>query len=406
MPIYSHSRLGKFEGCPLSYKFSYIDKIKSEKEGIEAFMGSQFHGVMEKLYQECSFKVCSLSELFEYYESLWEKNWHPTISITKSDMTAENYRQKGRKFIEDYYRRYRPFNQSHVLGVERKVNIKLDDSGEYKFRGVIDRLDKAEDGIYEIHDYKTNKYLPTQADVDQDRQLALYQIAIQEAWPNDTREVRLIWHYVAHDQEMRSSRTPEELTQLKADTVQLIKKIESTTEFLPNQNYLCNWCGYQNICPLFKHQFAVESLPPNEYLNDDGVKLVNTYAGFYAQKQEHAIQIKGIEAELEKVEEAVVAYSKKENASIIVGSDKQLKISEKETIKYPGKNDPGRTQLNEIIKETGKWEELSCLDTYALTDALLSNSIPPEQTARIEGLVEKIKNIKVSLSKKKEDGDD
>ena len=109
---------------------------------------------------------------------------------------------------------------------------------------------------------------------------------------------------------------------------------------------------------------------------------------------------------MEKIEEAVVAYSKKENASVIMGSDKQLKVSEKETIKYPGKNDPGREQLNKIIREAGKWEELSCLDTYALTDALRSNSIPPEQTARIESLVEKVKNVKVSLSKKKEDDDD
>lgn len=40
MPIYSHSRLGSFENCRLSYKYRYIDRIRKEGEGVEAFLGS------------------------------------------------------------------------------------------------------------------------------------------------------------------------------------------------------------------------------------------------------------------------------------------------------------------------------------------------------------------------------
>jgi putative RecB family exonuclease len=52
MTIYSHSRLETFKICPLKYKFSYIDKIKREEEGIEAFLGSRFHEVMERIYKD------------------------------------------------------------------------------------------------------------------------------------------------------------------------------------------------------------------------------------------------------------------------------------------------------------------------------------------------------------------
>ena len=48
MTIYSHSRLEAFKSCPLKYKFNYIDKIKREEEGIEAFLGSRFHEVTGK----------------------------------------------------------------------------------------------------------------------------------------------------------------------------------------------------------------------------------------------------------------------------------------------------------------------------------------------------------------------
>src|SRR5665648_470177 len=155
MTIYSHSRLESFKSCPLKYKFNYIDKIKREEEGIEAFLGSRFHKVMEKIYKDLPFKKYSLSELLDFYEVDWNKNYHNKIIIADKERKAKDYKEIGKKFIEDYYKRYYPFNQGKVLGIERLVMINLDDNGEYKLRGYIDRIDQTKDGIYEIHDYKT-----------------------------------------------------------------------------------------------------------------------------------------------------------------------------------------------------------------------------------------------------------
>jgi len=51
-------------------------------------------------------------------------------------------------------------------------------------------------GEYEIHDYKTANSLPRQEDIDNDRQLALYAIAIKELFGKDivvkTREVKKV----------------------------------------------------------------------------------------------------------------------------------------------------------------------------------------------------------------------
>jgi len=237
MTIYSHSRLETFKGCPLKYKFNYIDKIKREEEGIEAFLGSRFHDVMEKIYKDLPFRKYSLGELLDFYEDNWDKNYHDKIVIAAKERKAKDYKEIGKKFIEDYYKRYYPFNQGKVLGIERLVIINLDDHGEYKLRGYIDRLDQVKDRTYEIHDYKTSKSLPEQSKMDEDRQLALYQIGIQNMW-NDVYNVELVWHYVAFDKEIRSSRTEEELDELKKNTIDFIKKIEATREFLPNESIL------------------------------------------------------------------------------------------------------------------------------------------------------------------------
>ena len=54
---------------------------------------------------------------------------------------------------------------------------------------------------------------------------------------------------------------------------------------------------------------AVESLPPNEYLNEEGVTLVNRYV---EMKERKRLLNEEIDAELSKIEEALYAYAQKE----------------------------------------------------------------------------------------------
>ena len=166
MTVYSHSRLSTFEACPLKYKFNYIDKIEREEEGVEAFLGSRFHESMEKLYKDIKCKVYTLKELISYYDTQWQKEWSDAVVVTRKDRTADDYKNIGRKCIEDYYKRYHPFDQGRVLGLERSILIDLDTAGKHKLRGFIDRIAQAPDDTYEIHDYKTSGYLPDQKHFD------------------------------------------------------------------------------------------------------------------------------------------------------------------------------------------------------------------------------------------------
>ena len=52
MEIYSYSRIKTFENCPLTYRYRYIDRIKVDTEGVEAFMGSRVHESLKKLYRD------------------------------------------------------------------------------------------------------------------------------------------------------------------------------------------------------------------------------------------------------------------------------------------------------------------------------------------------------------------
>jgi len=143
----------------------------------------------------------------------------------------------------------------------------------------------------------------------------------------------------------------------------VIDEIESAEDFPPKESGLCEWCEYPDLCPLRKHAFKVEALPVNEYLNEPGVVLVNKYAELKEKASE-------IDEELGKVREAILAYARNEGVRVIRGSDRQARIKFDEKLKFPGKNEAGRQQLDSAIMEAGKWLEVSQLDTVSLIQVI------------------------------------
>jgi len=215
MKIYSHSRLSTFEQCRLKFKYKYLDKIITKEKSIESFLGKIVHSTLEWLYNQVKEnKIPSIDEVVTYYSNNWEENYESTIKIVKKEFIIKDYFNKGIQFLLNYYTKHKPFNDN-TLEVEKRIMINLDEKGEYKIQGFIDRLvHNLEKDEFEIHDYKTGNSLPTKEKIENDRQLALYSIAIKELFGED-KEVLLIWHYLAHNQKIISKRTNEQLQQLK-----------------------------------------------------------------------------------------------------------------------------------------------------------------------------------------------
>ena len=400
MPNYSHSQLSTYETCPHQYKLAYIDKIEAETESIEAFMGSRVHDALEKLYRDLMKvdKLNTLGEILDFYQQSWEKNWKSTVQIIRKGYSVEDYQQQGKKCIAEYYRRYHPFDQGKTVGLEEYINFPLNGEKDYLIRGYIDRLVLVDQSILEIHDYKTSGKLPAQKEVDSDRQLAFYQMGVEEKWKG-IEEVRLIWHYLAFDAEIRSSRTPEDLKQVRQEASDLIQRIETDRYFLPKEGPLCDWCDYQSLCPKRKHLVMVENIPPNEYLQEEGVTLVNRYVEL---KEKKKVFNEEIDAELAKIEQALIAYGQKEKAESVFGSDHVAKMIIEMKEKYPLKGDPRRRALDDLIKKAGKWLEVSDLNPWMLARFLNRSTWPPDLVKKVKAFATTEENRSITLTKLKE----
>lgn len=250
MTVYSPSRLNTFENCPRHFEYRYVQKIKRTTESIEAYVGKRVHEILERLYHHVArhHRPPSLRQILDRYESDWRLRWHDGIEIIREGTPESDYLNRGVRCLESYYRRHYPFEDGETVAIEHRVRLQLDDDGRYRAQGILDRLVRREPGHYEIHDYKTGAWLPPQSRLDSDRQLAMYQIGVQQSYP-DAEEVDLVWHYLSFDRTLRSHRSESELQSLRQSTIELIDSIEATRVFATKPSNLCRWCEYRDICP-------------------------------------------------------------------------------------------------------------------------------------------------------------
>ncbi len=324
MPTYSPSRLSTYEQCPRQYRYKYIDRIPREDETIESFMGHCVHAALERLYADLQMaKEVTLPEILGHYRQAWEGAWHEGIRIVRQEYTAEQYRRLGERCLTAYYHRHAPFSEGATLGLEAKVTVALDEAGVYTIAGIIDRLVAVGEDRYEIHDYKTSGRLPSQDRLDGDRQLALYQLAVEAAWP-DAKDVELVWHYLVFDRVLRSRRSREELEGLKRETIVLIEKIEADTTFPPRESSLCNWCAYQDLCPVRRHLVRREGQAQPDLGAYAAGQLVNRYAEVSTRRRAVVAEL---EAELEALEGALRAAAREQEAEVLFGDTHKVRVA-------------------------------------------------------------------------------
>lgn len=233
-------KLSIFQRCPLRYKFQYIDFLgdRYKKEWPHFVFGRAIHKALADFFR-LPVEIRDLHAL----QNLLRQHWlRQDRRIFKS---SEEERMWGEKALEVLARYFEAEDMSAApVIIEERLEVAVAD---FVIMGRIDRVDRLPDGAYELIDYKTGSYVPTQEEFDDDLQMSIYCLGLYHQ--RALFASRLTAHYLQEGKKLTTARSQEDLEAAVERIRALIAQIEATEEFKPRVNPFCSWCDYLEICP-------------------------------------------------------------------------------------------------------------------------------------------------------------
>ena len=342
----SYSAFDTYQNCSLKYKFQNIDKLKEPKSK-EAVFGTLVHSTMKYIHSPALIPP-KLEEALAYFSKDWNSD------VFENELEERSAFSQGVAMIQDYYRKNDP-SQSIVVDLESRFAIEIGaEKSTHIISGIIDRIDKTEDG-YEIIDYKTTKKMPSQEKVDNDLQLSVYLNAFLARYPKEIDrldKVTVSLYYLKHGVKLSSTRTREQLESAKKLFLDVISLIEEG-KFEPNVTPLCDWCGYQKFCPMWKHKFKEERKIDSEEVNAAISDYINLKSAITSTKYQ-----------LAELQEKIGKYMEQEGVDRVFSDEGIIAQTIRKTYKYDA------ALLRDILEPLDKWEAVLKVDGIALRNIM------------------------------------
>lgn len=359
----SYSSFETYNNCPLKYKFQEIDKIRTPKSK-EAVFGSVIHGTMKFIHTPGI-----LSPTMEQAMEHFSNSWNP--AVFDSEQEERSAFAQGVRIIQDYYKRNN-IEDFNIVNLESRFAIEIGGEGDkHVVSGIIDRIDRTDEG-FEIIDYKTGKKMPTQKDIDENVQLTVYLQAFLSQYPEEAQnleKLKVSLYFLKHGVKLSATRTKEQLKANEQMFLETIKLIEEG-KFEPNITPLCDWCGYQRNCPMWKHKFKEERKIDTEEVNASIQEYIDLKSAMTITKER-----------LGKLQEDIMLYMEQEEVERVFGENGIVSKTLRKTYKYDD------LRIKELLEPIGKWKDVLKLDPTAL------KSIFPVLPGAIQREIEKAKVI-------------
>lgn len=243
----SYSKLESYENCPLSYLYGSEAGLDPSGSAATA-VGTWVHEVFERGARQVmdTQQHPTIEELRSWLDELWDH--------TEFDNAAVEHRRRleAEQMLERWagHDMYEP-----VLAVEQGFVFQ---EGPATIRGYIDRITGRNHGSgSEIIDYKTGNSVPTQDDVEESLQLAIYHLAIERDpemarfQPVNAAGLRFIGKKLGRSPYVVRRFQPEpDFGQRASERLSLIVEGISSGQFTPSGEADCKWCRFKPLCPL------------------------------------------------------------------------------------------------------------------------------------------------------------
>jgi len=373
----SYSAINTYQNCPLKYKLKEIDKVKEPKSKEQIF-GTLLHSTLQFIHTP-GFSIPTLEQALDYFAKHWNN------SVFENEIEERSAFSQGIDIIQRYYSK-NEIASVNIVDLESRFEIEMrnpkNPSEIHIVSGIIDRIDKTLDG-YEIIDYKTTRKMPSQKKIDTDLQLSIYLKAFLQRYPKEQKNIDHITvslYFLKHTVKLSGKRTLEQIKELDVLFFDVIHHIENK-EFEPRVSALCNWCGYQKICPMWRHKFQ----ETRKFETGDIRQAIEDYLRIKNHIQEE-------KREIEHLQEILTTYMDQEGVDRIFGEKKLIERVTRKVYAYE------EDSLRLVLEPLHKWDSVLKIDMTAIRKLLGEVSL--ETRKKIESLKKIEKETRILTVKK------
>lgn len=242
------SKMSRFMSCPLAFRLSYLDRLP-EPPTIDQVRGTLVHRALQLLFSSGAAASRSTARALEALEAtLLEPEAQADVAALGLDEAArERLRHQASTLLERYFGIEDP-TDVHAIGLELDVRATV---GGVELRGIIDRLDRLEDGSVVVVDYKTGRAPRPDRSRARLTGVHFYAFVCEQLLGVRPSEVRVM--YLKDQVVVVESPTEQSMRGLRQRAMAIWSAIErscATGDFRPNPSPLCNYCAFHAHCPV------------------------------------------------------------------------------------------------------------------------------------------------------------
>lgn len=247
--IYSFSRINCYKNCSYSFYLKYIKHIKGTNDSIYAVLGTQFHDLLEKLYNN----EVKQEDLPELCDNIILNAELSDLRFNKSD------KEKNDAIANKYYACIRHFFSNHKLVTqkvisEQEIVIKIKDN---IFRGFVDAIHKDGDN-YIITDYKTSTIYTGDKISKEGNQLALYALGLHQKGVSIDK-IKIRWEflkYISVSYQLKNGKTNTSNYERHCWVAKLSAQLRKVLKELGNEDFIIDMMINESI-----NNNSIDNLP-------------------------------------------------------------------------------------------------------------------------------------------------
>lgn len=246
----SPSKVSAFRDCALAFRFSAIDRLP-EPPTPHTTKGRLVHSALEGLLWNHPAGARSPAAARDELDRAWaDLQEDPEFALLALGPDARDaFVADAASLVDSYFRLEDP-NAVDPVGVEITLEARLGDGPH--LRGIIDRLDRTEDGELVVVDYKTGRVPSEQREQQSLAGVQFYALLCELVLERRPSKVRLL--YLRDPIAIEADPSEQALRGLRRRAEAVWHAIERACEhedFRPKPSALCGWCAYKSLCPAF-----------------------------------------------------------------------------------------------------------------------------------------------------------